>query len=76
MLRKRPRTLLPAAIEHLNELLDEALKETFPASDPIAIDVDLRSTQNEVIGTASTSRSNPRMRQNRVVNKERAGENC
>jgi hypothetical protein len=57
MLRKHPRTLLPAAIEHLNELLDEALKETFPASDPIAIDVDLRSTQNEVIGTASTSRS-------------------
>jgi hypothetical protein len=37
MLRKHPRTLLPAAIEHLNELLDEALKETFPASDPIAI---------------------------------------
>jgi hypothetical protein len=76
MLRKHPRTLLPAAIEHLNELLDEALKETFPASDPIAIDVDLRSTQSEVVGTASTSRSNPRVRQNRVVNKKGAGENC
>jgi hypothetical protein len=76
MLRKHPRTLLPAAMEHLNELLDEALKETFPASDPIAIDVDLKSTQNEVISTASTSRSDPRMRQNCVVNKERAGENC
>jgi hypothetical protein len=27
----------PAAIAHLNELFDETLKETFPASDPIAI---------------------------------------
>jgi hypothetical protein len=26
---------------HLNELLDEALEETFPASDPIAIAVEL-----------------------------------
>ena len=25
---------------HLDELLDEALKETFPASDPVAIDVE------------------------------------
>ncbi len=31
---------------HLNELLDEALKETFPASDPIAIDVELPRRQD------------------------------
>ena len=31
--RKRPE----AATAHLDELLDEALKATFPASDPIAI---------------------------------------
>ena len=28
---------------HNNDLLDEALKETFPASDPIAINVDPES---------------------------------
>jgi hypothetical protein len=31
---------ISAAADHLNELLDEALKETFPASDPVAITVD------------------------------------
>jgi hypothetical protein len=36
--RRPPRTLR-AASAHLDELLDEALKQTFPASDPIAIDV-------------------------------------
>lgn len=30
-----------AAAAHLNELLDEALKETFPASDPVAIDIEI-----------------------------------
>lgn len=38
---KRTHRRLRAATAHLNELLDEALKETFPASDPIAIDVEL-----------------------------------
>jgi len=31
---------ISAATDHLNDLLDEALKETFPASDPVAIAVD------------------------------------
>jgi hypothetical protein len=35
----------PAAMAHLDELLDEALKETFPASDPIAINIELESTE-------------------------------
>ena len=39
--RKNPQKSLPAAIAHMNELLDEALQETFPASDPIAINVEL-----------------------------------
>jgi hypothetical protein len=26
------------AVEHLDKLLDEALEQTFPASDPVAID--------------------------------------
>ena len=37
---KRPRTSPEAAKTHLDQLLDEALTETFPASDPIAIDVE------------------------------------
>jgi hypothetical protein len=32
---------------HLNELLDEALEETFPASDPIAIAVEPESSEPE-----------------------------
>jgi hypothetical protein len=37
--------LEPVALAHLNELLDEALEETFPASDPIAIAVELESSE-------------------------------
>jgi hypothetical protein len=40
---KNSQKSLPAAIAHENDLLDEALNETFPASDPIAINVDLKS---------------------------------
>jgi hypothetical protein len=41
-----PRSV-PAAQEstHLDELLDEALEETFPASDPIALHVEDRTTR-------------------------------
>jgi hypothetical protein len=41
--RKNAQERLAAAAAHLNDLLDEALKETFPASDPIAINVELES---------------------------------
>jgi hypothetical protein len=34
---------------HLDELLDEALKETFPASDPVAINVELEPPEHEVL---------------------------
>ncbi len=37
---KRQHAAARAASAHLNELLDEALKQTFPASDPVAIDVE------------------------------------
>jgi hypothetical protein len=46
-LQKRP----AAATVHLNELLDEALKETFPASDPIAINVELESSEHRIATT-------------------------
>jgi hypothetical protein len=36
-----------ATVAHLDELLDEALKETFPASDPVAIDVEREPPQHE-----------------------------
>jgi hypothetical protein len=38
---KHPQKPPSATIAHLNDLLDEALRGTFPASDPIAIDVEL-----------------------------------
>ena len=41
MLPAQPKSMSPET-DHLNELLDEALKETFPASDPVAITVDVR----------------------------------
>jgi hypothetical protein len=39
---------------HLDELLDEALKETFPASDPVAINVELEPPEHESAITPGT----------------------
>jgi hypothetical protein len=44
---KRPHMPRPATMAHLDELLDEALEETFPASDPIAIAVEPESVEPE-----------------------------
>ena len=41
---RRPSSRLLA---HLNWLLDEALEQTFPASDPVAIDIDRESHDGE-----------------------------
>ena len=43
--RKNTQKHLPAQKAHMNELLDEALKQTFPASDPIAINVEVQSPE-------------------------------
>ena len=43
--RENTQKHLTAAKAHLNELLDEALKQTFPASDPIAINVEVQSPE-------------------------------
>jgi hypothetical protein len=48
-----------AEMAHMNELLDEALKGTFPASDPIAIDVELESREH---GIATTPAVRARLR--------------
>ena len=48
---KNPQKSRSAAIAHMNDLLDEALKETFPASDPIAINVELKSPEHEIATT-------------------------
>lgn len=50
--RSAPRCEEPPA-EHLNALLDEALQETFPASDPIAVSIERCppvATEAEVAG--------------------------
>jgi hypothetical protein len=43
---KEPQTA-PAA--HIEELLDEALKQTFPASDPVAIDTERGAEEREAV---------------------------
>ena len=43
--RENTQKHLTAAKAHINELLDEALKQTFPASDPIAINVEVQSPE-------------------------------
>jgi hypothetical protein len=48
---KNPQKSLRAAIAHMNDLLDEAPKETFPASDPIAINIALGSTEHGIAMT-------------------------
>ena len=40
---KKPHALPPPTIGHVDELLDEALNETFPASDPVAINIERAS---------------------------------
>ena len=47
----------PAVTAHLNQLLDEALSETFPASDPIAIAVEFESTEETGFYKPWSSRS-------------------
>lgn len=48
---KNPQKSASAEITHMNDLLDEALTETFPASDPIAIDVELESGERGMAPT-------------------------
>lgn len=43
---KRLHKSATAEMAHLDELLDEALKETFPASDSIAITVELELSED------------------------------
>jgi hypothetical protein len=38
--RRHPRKPSPTTAAHLDQLLDEALRETFPASDPIAVAIE------------------------------------
>jgi hypothetical protein len=44
---KNPQKSPSAALAHMNDLLDEALKQTFPTSDPIAVNVELESPEYE-----------------------------
>ena len=46
-----------AEVAHMNDLLDEALTETFPASDPIAINIELESPGDGIAMTPYLSHS-------------------
>ena len=48
---KNPQKFRSDEIAHMNDLLDEALKETFPASDPIAISFELEAPEHEIATT-------------------------
>ena len=54
--RKPPQRLSSDVLTRLNELLDEALEQTFPASDPVAINVELRPPQLKGSEGATTKR--------------------
>ena len=43
-----------AAAKHLDDLLDEALDESYPASDPVAISVRSNPLEPPAIGIATT----------------------
>ena len=43
----KPHRASSRALAHLDGLLDEALEQTFPASDPVAIDIDRESHDGE-----------------------------
>ena len=47
--KNQPRRSSRAAIGHLDQLLDEALRETFPASDPVAIAIDIDFSRHRTI---------------------------
>ena len=51
LIPKNLREPLPAAMAHLDELLDEALKDTFPASDPVAINVEIELPERKTAGS-------------------------
>jgi len=40
LVKKKRLKASPAALAHIDDLLDEALNETFPASDPVAINIE------------------------------------
>jgi hypothetical protein len=54
---KKPHRASSAALAHLDELLDEALEQTFPASDAVAIDIDIERESHERGARALDSRT-------------------
>ena len=44
----KPHRVSSSAVTHLDGLLDEALEETFPASDAVAIDIERGSHEREI----------------------------
>ncbi len=51
----QPADMDPADMDEVNALLDEALRETFPASDPVAISFDTPEREDGEAGDKSGS---------------------
>ena len=68
LVSKNPQKSVLPATAHIDELLDEALEETFPASDPIAINIEIKSPgtqqrQHKDFILRSEAQATPRRRQ-------------
>lgn len=69
--KKRRRNRLPlATMAHLNGLLDEALEETFPASDPISICIEIGRLRQAIALQAPHSRTGSPIRAHGALDKK------
>jgi len=60
-IENKPLRLSSRALAHLDGLLDEALEQTFPASDAVAIDIECESHDREaqVLDSRNSTRWQP-----------------
>ena len=53
---KKPQRAPAAALAHIDELLDDALKAKFPASDPVAISIEREADEREKLNSSRGKR--------------------
>ena len=64
-IENKPHRVSASALAHLDGLLDEALEQTFPASDAVAIDIERESHDREarVLDSRTLLSGNPKVGQ-------------